>query len=53
MRVVSAAARDQNLRRGAGEQVHRVMLGVPEPRVTEFVDVLCQVKRVGQRLRGR
>lgn len=44
---------DQDFGRGAGEQVHRVVLRVPEARVAEGVDVARKVERIGERLRRR
>jgi len=46
-------ARDEDFGRGAGEEVHGVVFGVPEARVTELVDMASKVERVGQGLRGR
>ena len=45
-------AGDQDFRRGAGQQVHRMVLGVPQPCVAQPVHMLRQVKRVGESLRG-
>jgi len=46
-------AGDEDLRRGAGEEIHGVVLGVPEARVAESVDVASEVEGVGEGLRGR
>jgi hypothetical protein len=46
-------AGDEDLGRGAGEEVHRMVLGVPEAGVAELVDVAGEIERVGQGLRGR
>ena len=42
----SGGAGDEDLGRGAGKQVHGVVLGVPEARVAEGVDVLGEGERV-------
>ena len=46
-------AGDEDLGRGAGEQVHGVVLGVPEARVAELVDVLGEREGVVEGVGGR
>ena len=45
-------AGDEDLGRGAGEQVHGVVLGVPEARVAERVNVLGEGEGVGESVGG-
>ena len=52
-RGCGGGAGDEDLGRGAGEQVHRVVLGVPEARVAELVDVLGERERVVEGVGGR
>jgi len=46
-------AGDEDLGRGGGEEIHGVVLGIPEAGVAEGVDVSGEVEGVGQGLRGR
>lgn len=50
---LGCSAGDEDLGRGAGEQFHGVVLGVPEAGIAEAIDVAGEVERVSQRLRGR
>jgi len=48
----SGGAGDEDLGCGAGEQVHGVVLGVPEARVAERVNVLGEGEGVGESVGG-
>ena len=52
-RGLGGGAGDEDLGRGGGEEIHGVVLGVPEARVAELVDVASEVEGVGEGLRRR
>ena len=53
VRGLGGGAGDEELGRSGGEEIHGMVLGVPEARVAELVDMASEVERVGQGLGGR